>query len=313
MNVSSRSPHGGDSMRRGAIYALLSYGAWGIFPIYWKGFGSAPPVEVIAHRLVWSFMFLGILVAARGEIRECLRILRTPRLAGILCGTALLLSINWGLFVLGVNTGRIVETSLGYFINPLFTVLLGCVVLRERLSRAQSVAAVLAGIGVAVFGWHLGHLPWIALGLSLTFGLYGLIRKMVPIQPLPGLFMETALITPVAAAVGAFFFASGTGHFPGSPGKMLLFVSAGIVTAAPLLWFNAAAKLLPLTVIGFLQYLAPTLQLLVGLLVYGEPFTSRRMVAFGFIWAAIAIFVADAARRRGRAAAVSGESSPQGR
>lgn len=298
MTAPSRTSREDDSIRRGVIYALLSYTAWGIFPIYWKGFGSAPAVEIIAHRLVWSFVLLGILVVVRGEIRECVRILRAPRLAGILCGTALLLSFNWVLFVVGVNTGRIVETSLGYFINPLFTVLLGCVFLRERLSRAQAVAAALAAVGIGIFGWHLGHVPWIALGLTFSFGFYGLIRKVVPIQPLPGLFMETALITPVAAAVAALFVAGGTGHFPGAPGKTLLFVSSGIVTALPLLWFNSAAKLLPLTAIGFLQYLAPTLQLLVGLVIYREPFTPHRVLAFGFIWGAIALFVADAVRRR---------------
>lgn len=288
------------SLRRGVFYALLSYGAWGILPVYWKGFGSASLVEVISHRLVWSFVFLGILIVWRGEIRECLRILRTPRLLGVLCVTALLLSTNWGLFVLGVNSGRIVESSLGYFINPLVNVLLGCAVLRERLTRAQTVAVVLAAAGVLVFGWHLGHVPWIALGLAGTFGLYGLIRKMVPIHPLPGLFMETVVILPVAVAVAALFVMRGNAHFPGSAGMTALFVSAGVITAIPLLWFNAAAKLLPLTIMGFLQYLAPTLQLLVGVVVYRESFTLRHMLAFGLIWMAIAIFLGAAARRRRR-------------
>lgn len=300
MSAASRATDGAGTVRRGVLYALLSYGAWGILPIYWKGFGSASPIEVISHRLVWSFVFLGILVAVRGEIRECLRILRAPRLLGALCVTALLLSVNWGLFVLGVNSGRIVESSLGYFINPLFNVLLGCVVLRERLTRAQAVAVALAAAGVIVFGWHLGHVPWIALGLAVTFGFYGLIRKMVPIHPLSGLFMETALITPAAAALAVLFVARGDAHFPGTPGTTLLFVSAGVITAIPLLWFNAAAKILPFTVIGFLQYLAPTLQLLVGVAVYHEPFTPRHMLAFGLIWTAIAVFLWAAARHRGR-------------
>jgi len=295
-------------MRRGVLYALLSYGAWGILPIYWKGFGSASPIEVISHRLVWSFVFLGILVAGRGEIRECLRILRAPRLIGILGVTALLLSANWGLFVLGVNSGRIVESSLGYFINPLFNVLLGCIALRERLTRVQSVAVVLAVAGVVAFGWHLGHVPWIALGLAVTFGFYGLIRKMVPIHPLPGLFVETVLLTPTAAAIAVVFAARGDAYFPGSTGMMLLFVSSGVITAIPLLWFNVAAKILPLTMMGFLQYLAPTLQLLVGVLVYHESFTLRHMLAFGLIWAAIALFFGTAARRRGRPEAAASQA-----
>ena len=299
------STPGPASLRRGALYALLAYGAWGILPMYWKGFGSASPIEVISHRLVWSFVFLGILIVGRGETRECLRILRVPRLIGILCVTSLLLSTNWGLFVLGVSSGRIVEASLGYFINPLFYVLLGCAVLRERLTRAQVVAVALAAAGVAVFGWHLGHVPWIALGLAVTFGFYGLIRKMVPVHPLPGLFVETALMTPVAAAIAVLFVARGTAHFPGSAGMTLLFLGAGVITAIPLLWFNAAAKILPLSMMGFLQYLGPTLQLLVGVLVYREPFTLRHMLAFSLIWAAIAIFLGGTARRR-KARAESG-------
>ncbi len=255
---------------------------------------------MISHRLIWSFVFLGILVAGRGEIRECLRILRTPRLIGVLCITALLLSVNWGIFVLGVNSGRIVESSLGYFIIPLFNVLLGCVVLRERLTRAQVIAVTLAAAGVFVFGWHLGHVPWIALGLAGTFGLYGLIRKMVPIHPLPGLFMETVVILPIAVALVALFIVRGDAHFPGSAGTTLLFVSAGVITAIPLLWFNAATKLLPLSMMGFLQYLAPTLQLFVGVAVYREAFMPRHMLAFGLIWAAIALFLSTAARGRGR-------------
>ncbi len=284
--------------RRGVLYALLSYGAWGIIPVYWKEFGSTPPLEIIAHRLIWSCVFLGLLVASRGGIRECVRIVRAPRLLGILCVTALLLSVNWGLFVMAVNTGRIVESSLGYFINPLFSVLLGCVVLRERLSRTQAAAVTLAVAGVLVFGWHLGSIPWIALGLAFSFGLYGLIRKMVPVHPLPGLFMETALITPAAAILLGVLASQGTAHFPGSLGMTLLFLSSGIITAIPLLWFNAAAKLLPLSTMGFLQYLAPTLQLLVGILLYREPFTSRHALAFGLIWAAIAIFLGSAGKRR---------------
>lgn len=309
-SVSSVQNHIPPRVRHGVLYALLSYGAWGILPVYWKGFGSASPIEVISHRLVWSFVFLGILVAARGGMRECLRILRAPRLIGVLCVTSLLLSANWGLFVLGVNSGRIVESSLGYFINPLFNVLLGCVVLRERLARAQVVAVALAAAGVAVFGWHLGHVPWIAVGLAGTFGFYGLIRKMVPIHPLPGLFMETALITPAATAIAALFVVRGDAHFPGSAGTTLLFVSAGIITAIPLLWFNAAAKILPLTMMGFLQYLAPTLQLLVGVLAYREPFTLRHMLAFGLIWTAIAVFLGTAARRQKAKAECGNLQSP---
>jgi chloramphenicol-sensitive protein RarD len=277
--------------RPGILYALCAYGAWGLFPIYWKGFGTIPPVEVISHRLIWSLLFLLILVTARRQLAECLRIVRTPRLLGVLVLTAALLSFNWGLFVHGVNTGQVVETSLGYFLNPLLNVLLGFVILRERLNRAQIVAVLLAAAGVVYFGYHLWKVPWIALGIATSFGLYGLLRKMVPVNPLPGLVVETAVMTPVAAALLVSMGVHGSMHFLDSPGLTLLFLGGGIVTAFPLIWFISAAKLLPLSMLGFFQYLAPTLQLLVGIFLFHERFTPRDAIAFGLIWTAIAIFL----------------------
>ncbi len=283
--------------RQGILYALLAYGAWGLFPIYWKGFGAIPPAEVISHRLIWSLAFLFLLVTARRQLGECLQILRTPRLLGILLLTATLLSFNWGLFVHGVNTAQVVETSLGYFIVPLVNVLLGCVILRERLSRAQAFAVLLAVAGVVCFGWHLWKIPWIALGIAATFGLYGLLRKMAPVAPLPGLVVETALMAPVAAALIITLGAHGSMHFLDSPTLTLLFLGGGIVTAFPLIWFISAAKLLPLSVLGFFQYLAPTLQLSVGVFLYHEKFARHEALAFGLIWAAIAIFLRSSRRR----------------
>jgi len=282
--------------RRGILYALLAYGAWGIFPIYWKGFGSVPAVEVISHRLIWSLVFLVILAAFQGQLSACLRILRTPRLLGVLFGTAALLSFNWGLFVYGVNTAQVVETSLGYFINPLFNVLLGFLLLRERLSRAQVVAVILAAAGVIYFGYHLWKVPWIALGIATSFGLYGLLRKVVPVDPLPGLVVETLVMAPVAAVLIAVLAARGSAHFVDSPALTLLFLGGGIVTAFPLIWFISAAKLLPLSTLGFFQYLAPTLQLLVGVCLFHERFTHRDAIAFALIWTAIAIFLASSGR-----------------
>lgn len=277
--------------RRGILYALLSYGTWGIFPIYWKGFGSIPILEVISHRLVWSLVILVALAAMTRQLVPCLRALRQPKLLGTLSLTALLLSVNWFLFILGVNTDRVVEASLGYFINPLFSVLLGCIFLRERLSRGQVLAVILAGIGVLYFGYHLWRVPWIALGVAASFGLYGLLRKVVPVDPLPGLVVETALITPVALLLIFLLASRGSMHFVDSPGLTLLFIGGGIVTAVPLLLFISAAKLLPLSAMGFLQYLAPSLQLLTGVLLFHEPFTFRHVISFGFIWVAIGIFL----------------------
>ncbi|GAT33620.1 chloramphenicol-sensitive protein RarD [Terrimicrobium sacchariphilum] len=279
--------------RQGVIYALLAYGSWGLFPLYWKQFGSVPAAEVICHRLLWSLVFLVILAAAWKQLAPCLRVIRSPRLVGLLFLTAALLSFNWGLFVYGVNTGQVVETSLGYFINPLVNVLLGAVVLRERLTRAQIIAVLLATVGVIYFGWHLWKVPWIALGIASSFGIYGLLRKMVPIDPLPGLLVETAVMAPVALILLGIFAGHGSMHFLDTPKITLLLMGGGIVTAFPLIWFISAAKLLPLSTLGFFQYLAPTLQLLVGVFVFHERFTLRDGIAFAFIWTAIALFMAS--------------------
>jgi chloramphenicol-sensitive protein RarD len=295
--------------RRGILYALLAYGAWGIFPLYWKGFTGVPAVEVIAHRLVWSLVFLVILASFQGQLRPCLRVFRAPRLLGVLFATATLLSVNWGLFIYGVNTSQVVEASLGYFVNPLFNVLLGCVVLRERLTRPQLVAVLLAVAGVVAYGWHLGRLPWIALGIATSFGLYGLLRKIAPVDPLPGLVVETALVTPIAGALIAVMALHGSAHFVDSPGLTLLFLGGGVVTAFPLIWFISAAKLLPLSTLGFFQYLAPTLQLLVGVCVFRERFTLRDALSFALIWAAIAIFLVSS-RRNARNQPVESEEIP---
>jgi len=290
--------------REGVIYALLAYGSWGLFPLYWKQFGTIPAAEVICHRLLWSLVFLVILAAAKKQLAPCLQVLRTPKLTGILFLTAALLSFNWGLFVYGVNTGQVVETSLGYFINPLVNVLLGALVLRERLTRAQVVAVLLALAGVVYFGWHLWKVPWIALGIASSFGIYGLLRKMVPIDPLPGLIVETAVMAPVALALLAIFASHGSMHFLDTRSITLLLMGGGIVTAFPLIWFISAAKLLPLSTLGFFQYLAPTLQLMVGVFVFHEHFTLRDGVAFAFIWTAIAIFLGSSGLRARKEAVI---------
>lgn len=276
---------------KGVLFALLAYGAWGLFPIYWKGFGAIPAVEVISHRLVWSLVFLTTLSFAFGQLKECWRIFCAPRLLAVLAGTATLLSINWVLFVYGVNSNQVVETSLGYFINPLLTVALGFVILREQLNRWQVLAVVIAASGVLYFGYHLWKVPWIALGIASSFGLYGLLRKMVPVDPLPGLVVETALMTPAAVIILVIIGAKGNSHFLHSANLTALFLGGGVVTAFPLIWFISAAKRLPLSTLGFLQYLAPTLQLLVGVLIFKESFAQREAISFGLIWLAIAIFL----------------------
>ncbi len=281
----------------GVLNAVLAYGAWGLFPLYWKLFGPVPPVEIVCHRVLWSLVFMAGLAAALKRGPELRALMRSPKILGALLLTAALLSLNWGIFIYAVNAGRIVETSLGYFIVPLVNVLLGFLVLKERLSRLQVVAVVLAAVGVVVFGAHLGTVPWIAIGLALSFGLYGLVRKMVPASPVVGILAETALLTPLAFLILALMNAHHQpSSFLNSGSLTLLFLGSGIVTSLPLLWFNNAAKLLPLSTMGFFQYLAPTLQLLVGVAIFHEPFPLHKLAAFVLIWTAIALFIRSALR-----------------
>ncbi|MEL6128960.1 MAG: EamA family transporter RarD [Cyanobacteria bacterium J06627_3] len=274
--------------KTGPLYAILAYGSWGLLPIYWKFFSSASPIEVLSHRMLWSLVFLGLILTLQRRLPELRRLPRRQVLG--LLASALLLSVNWGLYIYGVNTDQVVETSLGYFINPLVSVMLGFVVLRERLYRGQQVAVVLAAIGVGYFIWQFGAVPWIALALAGTFALYGLLRKMVAVAPMVGLTVETALMTPVALLTIFYWSASGTGTFGSSPGLTLLFIGAGVATSMPLLWFNNAAKRLSLSTLGFFQYVAPSLQLILGVFLYQEPFTQTHLVSFSCIWAALLIY-----------------------
>ena len=274
--------------KTGPLYAILAYGSWGLLPIYWKFFSSASPIEVLSHRMLWSLVFLGVILTLQRRLPE-LRKLPRRQLFGLLA-TALLLSVNWGLYIYGVNTDRVVETSLGYFINPLVSVMLGFAVLRERLYRGQQIAVALAAIGVGYFIWQFGSVPWIALALAGTFALYGLLRKMVAVSPMVGLAIETALMTPVALLFIFYWSATGTGSFGSSFGLTLLFIGAGVATSMPLLWFNNAAKRLSLATLGFFQYLAPSIQLMLGVFLYQEPFTQTHLISFSCIWAALLIY-----------------------
>lgn len=282
----------------GFLYAVLAYASWGVFPIYWKLFGPVSPLEVISHRVIWSLILMFGLVVFSRQLVELRGVLGSLKKVGVLLLTASLLSVNWGIFVYGVVTGQIVQTSLGYFLNPLFSVLLALVFLKERLTRWQVVAVCLATLGVLHFGWHLGHMPWIAIGLAVTFGFYGLLRKIVAVSPLVGLTVETALMAPVALGLIYTLSAHRQAVFGSSGTATLLFLGAGVVTTLPLLWFNNAAKLLPFSTLGFLQYLAPTLQLLCGVVLYREPFTHREAISFLLIWLAIAIFLASLFRKK---------------
>lgn len=278
--------------KSGPLYAVLAYIAWGLLPIYWKLFGQIPAIEVLSHRMLWSMVFLMSLIGLQRRQTELVQLWRSPQRLGMLLVTASLLTFNWGLYIYGVNSDRVVETSLGYFINPLVNVILGFLFLQERLNWGQKLAVGLAGLGVGNFIWHLGTVPWIALALAVSFAFYGLLRKIVAVAPLVGLAVETMMIAPIALVLVGHWAAAGTGHLGTSELTTLLFVGSGIATSMPLLWFNNAAKRLRLSTLGFFQYIAPSIQLGLGVFLYHEPFTTTHLITFGLIWLALAIYSA---------------------
>lgn len=277
-------------VKAGAFYAVLAYTAWGLLPIYWKFFGQIPAVEVLSHRIIWSTLFLTGLLFLQQRSSEFNQLRHSPTRLGILLATALLLTFNWGLYIYGVNTNQVVETSLGYFINPLVNVMLGFLFLKERLNRGQKLAVLSACLGVANFAWYFGEVPWLALGLAFSFAFYGLLRKVVAVAPMVGLAVETLLIAPVALVLVGYWAKTGVGHLGLDWSTNLLFISSGVMTSLPLLWFNNAAKRLRLSTLGFFQYMAPSLQLMLGVFLYHEPFTRIHAVTFGLIWLALVIY-----------------------
>lgn len=285
----------------GAGYAVAAFLLWGLNPIYFKAVASVPAHEVMVHRAVWSALFLAMLVTIARQWRAVGEALLSPRtLRALLLSTALIGS-NWFIYIWAVENARIVETSLGYFINPLVNVLLGLLFLRERLNVRQWVAVALATAGVLNLTVRLGELPWIALYLAISFGIYGLVRKVAPVNALGGLFIETALMTPPALAFIAWLAWTGAGAFgTRSLDFDLLLAASGVVTALPLLGFSAAAQRLRLSTLGFFQYLSPTTQFVLGVFVWGEPFTSIHAVSFACIWVALAIITVDALARARR-------------
>ena len=274
----------------GSLYALLAYGSWGLLPIYWKLLGQSSPIEVLCHRMIWSLVFLSGVLLLQRRHTELRHLIKVRRNVGLLLVSAALLTCNWGIYIYGVNTDQVVETSLGYFINPLVSVMLGFVVLKERLQVGQQIAVGLAAIAVSYFVWQFGAVPWIALGLALTFAFYGLVRKVAAVTPMVGLALETLLMTPAALIFVTYWGAIGAGNFGKSLSLTLLLIGAGIVTSMPLLWFNNAAKRLKLSTLGFFQYLAPSIQLVLGVFVYGEPFTITHAITFGLIWTALLLY-----------------------
>lgn len=280
--------------RRGYALGLTAYVIWGLFPVYFKLLESIPALEIITHRAIWSALFGAALLLVWKHPGWWRELLDNPRRLAVLGASGVLIASNWLVYVWAVNNGHMLEASLGYYINPLINVLLGLVVLRERLRPLQWVAVGLAALGVAQQVWQLGSLPWVSLVLALTFGFYGLIRKQAPVDALPGLVVETWMLLPLAL-VWLLLFADGpSAHldFWSSP-QALWLAAAGPITLVPLVCFNAAARHLPYATLGFLQYIAPTLVLLQAVLLFGERLDSTRLVAFGCIWLALVVYSVD--------------------
>ncbi len=280
---------------RGIIFAGGAYILWGILPVYWKLLQNVPAVEVLAHRIVWSVIFLWGLLAVNGKAKafliEVKELARCPRtLLGIFI-TGLILNLNWGTYIWAVNHDHIIQTSLGYYINPLVSVLLGMLFLQERLSLWQLVAFFLAAAGVLSLTLQYGAFPWVAIVLAITFGLYGLFKKTIKIGAVTGLTLETMLTSVFAIFYLIYLNRIGSGAFHFTLSANTVFLSgAGVVTAIPLLLFGAGARRLPLFVIGFLQYISPTMTLLLGVFVYHEPFSRGHLLSFAIIWSGLLLF-----------------------
>ena len=276
----------------------MAYGSWGFVPLYFKAVAAAPPLELISHRVAWSVLLLLALVARKGQLPDLWPALRPGRTLAMLALASALIAVNWLVYIWAILAGRVMEGSLGYFINPLVNVGLGLVVFRERLERPVAIAVAVASLGVVWLTVGLGHLPWISLGLAFSFGAYGLVRKLVPVGAVLGLCVETLLLLPLA--LGYLIWAGVNGRLAFASGNLrldVLLVLAGPITAVPLIFFAAAARRLPLSTLGFLQYLSPTLQFLLAVFAFGEPLDAARAGAFAFIWAGLAIFTAFTLRK----------------
>jgi len=291
------------SARRGFFSALAAYVFWGFLPLYMKAVGHMPALEVVAHRVLWSVPLAAAFLLLLGRTGDIVAAMRSPRTLAMAGLTALIISVNWLVYIWAITAGRAVETALGYYINPLVSVLLGAVLLGERLNRYQIVAAALAAIAVAILTLDAGGLPWVSLVLAVSFAAYGFLKKTLPIGPSQGFFLEVALLAVPALAYTLYLEVRGVGHFGASWGDSGLLVLGGPLTAVPLILYAFGAKLLRISTLGIMQYVAPTMIALLAVFVFHEPFGSARVVAFALIWVALAIYTAPMlmrGRRGGR-------------
>jgi chloramphenicol-sensitive protein RarD len=282
--------------RSGLLMGLGAYALWGVLPLYFKALVHVASTEIVAHRILWSLIFLGALATLWKRWPKIRAALTDRRVALTLLLTAVLIGINWLVYIYAVVSGHVLEGSLGYYLNPLVNVLLGVFLLKEKLSRFQKAAVFLAAGGVAILAFGAGGAIWISLTLAASFAVYGYLRKVAPVESLEGLWIETLFLAPLAFGWVMWLTSTGEGAFLGDRTTDILLILGGALTAIPLLLFTAAAKRLPYSTLGFLQYVAPSLQFLLAVLVFGEPLTTAHLICFGAIWAALAIFVWEGLR-----------------
>jgi chloramphenicol-sensitive protein RarD len=279
---------------RGLAFAITAYFLWGLLPYYMKALAHVPPAEVIAHRVIWSVPVAALILFAMRRTSDIAAALRNPRTLAMAAVTAALISVNWGIYVWAISTDRALDAALGYYINPLFSVALGAVLLGEKLNRAQMVAIALAALAVIVLTVDAGKVPVAAIGLTFSWGFYAYFKRSLPVGAAQGFFLEVLLLTPIALALLLWFSIHGSGHFlTGSAQDTWLLLAAGLVTAVPLIVYATGAKLLRLSTIGVLQYIAPSMIFVAAVFVFKEPFGTAQMIAFPMIWAALVIFTAN--------------------
>jgi chloramphenicol-sensitive protein RarD len=288
--------------RTGFALGLSAYFVWGVLPLYFKALAAVAPTEIVAHRIIWSILFLAPLVLFGRRLAGVADAIRTPRVAMVLALTAALIGINWLVYIYAVVRGHVLEASLGYYLNPLVNVMLGVLVLKERLSAVQKGAVALAAVAVAFLALRSGGAIWISLTLAFTFALYGFLRKVAPVEALEGLAVETIFLAPIALGWILWLQRHGQSAFLHDRPTDALLIFGGALTALPLLLFTAAAKRLPYSTLGFLQYVAPSLQFLLAVAIFGEPLTAAHLVCFGAIWTSLGLFVGEGIRLGRRAA-----------
>jgi chloramphenicol-sensitive protein RarD len=284
-----------NEIKLGTTYASFSYFLWGMLPIYWKLVEVVNPKEILANRIFWSFIFMAVvlLVSKKQQLlsQTIKGFAKNKKQMTALIIASFLISINWFIYIWAVNSDHMVEASLGYYINPLISLLLGMIVLKEKLTSIQYISFSLAAIGVLIISFSYGRFPWVAVALAISFGLYGLAKKLINIESAVGLTLETLVVAPIALVYMALLFFKGDGSlFTGDAGINSLLIGAGPVTAIPLLYFSKGAQKIPLSLLGLLQYISPTLTLLLGIFIYGEPFTKIQLLSFMFIWGALTIY-----------------------